>query len=72
MTTEEILKEMDALEERAAKLREEIIAEEDFLKAKPIIDELEQVTSRMFELHQKNQAVILENLFEELQEYFGL
>ena len=72
MNTEEILKEMDTLEEKAAKLREEIVVTEDYWAAKPKIDELEATTNRMFELHQMNQAVILENLFDEFKEYFGL
>lgn len=72
MNTDEILKEMNVLEEKAAKLREEILAIEDYLVAKPKLDELEAITNRMFELHQMNQALLLENLFEELEEYLGL
>lgn len=72
MNTEEILKEMDILEEKAAKLREEIVAIEDYYMAKPKIDKLEAITNRMFELHQMNQAVILENLFDEIEKYLGL
>ena len=72
MTTEEILKEMNVLEEKAAKLREEIVAIEDYYVAKPKIDELEATTNRMFELHQINQAALLENLFEEFKNYFEL
>ena len=71
MNTEEILKEMDALEEKAAKLREEI-AVEDYITAKPKIDELKAITNRMFELHQMNQALLLENLFDEFEKYLGL
>lgn len=72
MTTEEILKEMDILEEKAAKLREEIVAAKDYMAAKPKIDELGATTNRMFELHQMNRELILETFFEELQEYLGL
>ncbi len=72
MNTEEILKEMDTLEEKAAKLREEIVDIENYMVAKPKIDELEATTNRMFELHQMNQALLLENLFEEFEKYFGL
>lgn len=72
MTTEEILKEMDVLEEKSAKLREEIVDAKDYMTAKPMIDELEANTNRMFELHQMNQAALLENLFDEFKEYFGL
>lgn len=72
MTTEEILKEMNILEEKAAKLREEIVAAKDYMAAKPKIDELEAITNRMFELHQMNRELILETFFEELQEYLGL
>lgn len=72
MTTEEFLKEMDVLEEKAAKLREEIIAIDDYSIVKPKLDELEAISNRMFEIYQMNQAVLLENLFKELEEYFGL
>lgn len=72
MSTEEFLKEMDVLEERAAKLREEVIAIDDYSVVKPKLDELEAISNRMFEIYQMNQAVLLENLFEELEEYFGL
>ena len=72
MKTDEILKELDILEEQAKKLREEIVAEDDFLAAKPKIDELEQVSNRMFELHHIHQASLLDNLYDELKEYFGL
>ena len=72
MTTEEILKEMDALGERSAELREEVIAAENFMEAKPKLDELEKLSNRMFELHQMNQEALLKNLFEELKEYLGL
>ena len=72
MTTEEFLKEMNVLEEKAAKLRDEIIAIDDYSIVKPKLDELEAISNRMFEIYQMNQAVLLENLFEELEEYFGL
>lgn len=72
MSTEEFLKEMDVLEERAAKLREEVIAIDDFTMVKPKLDELEAISNRMFEIYQMNQALLLENLFEELEGYFGL
>lgn len=72
MSTEEFLKEMDVLEERAAKLREEVIAIDDFTIVKPKLDELEAISNRMFEIYQMNQALLLENLFEELEGYFGL
>lgn len=72
MTTEEILKEMDILEEQSAKLREEIVAAKDYMTAKPMIDKLEANTNRMFELHQMNQAALLEKLFDEFKEHFGL
>lgn len=72
MSTEEFLKEMDVLEERAAKLREEVIAIDDYTMVKPKLDELEAISNRMFEIYQMNQALLLENLFEELEEYFGL
>ena len=72
MTTEEFLKEMNVLEEKAAKFRDEIIAIDDYSIVKPKLDELEAISNRMFEIYQMNQAVLLENLFEELEEYFGL
>lgn len=72
MKTDKILKELDVLEEQAKKLREEIVAEQDYLAAKPKIDELEQVSNRMFELHGMHQAELLDNLFAEFKEYFGL
>ena len=72
MSTEEFLKEMDVLEERAAKLREEVITIDDFTIVKPKLDELEAISNRMFEIYQMNQALLLENLFKELEEYFGL
>lgn len=72
MTSDEILKEMDVLEEQAKKLREEITTERVYLVAKPKIDELEKITNKMFELHGMHQATLLDNLFDELKEYFGL
>ena len=72
MNTEKILKEMDILAEKAAKIREEVASIEDYSVVEPKLDELEAISDRMLELHQMNQEVILENLFNEIKKYFGL
>lgn len=72
MRKDKMLKEIQECENRKQKLREEIRAEKDILALSSKIEELDNLSNRIFELNSLYRIEMLNDLQAELKERLGL